>query len=763
MAVTTPVSARVATRVGVQARSRRPKPGTALLVALVAACTYAVFAHGGVGLPEEPRLEIGIAVVSIGAAIGWLFSRTLSLRASTEAWIGVGLLFGFAVWCGVTLLWSVAPDNTWAQVNRGIAYTLVVVLAIAVGCSARLAIERVATGWLIVAVTCALYALGGKLIPGVDVLGVSFDHTRFASRLREPLEYWNALGLVCVLAVPIALRIATDVARTPVVRCAGISALFVLLTCLGMTYSRGGLVALMTAVFVMTLLGGQRLRGLAVLGATIVALIPVLALAFSRPALKGINVPLDERTPDGIILCLVVAGSLLGLLIAAWGMLRLEERAQWSEESTRLVWRGLAAIVGVFALIVVLGIATSKGGPNRFFHDAWHEFTKTSQDKDSDPTRLVSSNSGNRWVWWTEAAGAWTDKPVGGWGAGSFPVTHLMYRRVPLDVLQPHNVPLQFLAETGIVGAVLGMGALGFLLFAALARVRGMAAGRERDLAVALFAGAVAWLIHGVVDFDWDIPGVTIPALVFLGVLAAVPVRREARSPLATVARDGGPVAARAAALAVICLALGLVIVSALLPAWADSKATDALAVTTHAGEPELQNAAAEAEAGARLDPTAVSSLLAAADLAQNRGRLVDARRYLLQAADRQPYDATVWRRLLGLALDTADRPGARAAARRLLELDPIGPGTLALVGRLVLFSVPASGSPTATGTPLSPAYTAAPATVTPTPPTGAPAAGLPQAAVPGAGATTNGTGATTATPPPPPPPPGTAKAAAPH
>ena len=226
MAVTTPASARVATRVGVR-RARRPQPGTALLVALVAACTYAVFAHGGVGLPEEPRLQIGVALVSIGAAIGWLFSRTLSLRASTEAWIGVGLLFGFAVWCGVTLLWSVAPDDTWAQVNRGVAYTLVAVLAIAVGSSAPRAIERVATGWLVVAIACALYALGGKLIPGVEVLGVSFDHTAFASRLREPLQYWNALGLVCVLAVPIALRMTTDVARRPVVRCAAISALFV--------------------------------------------------------------------------------------------------------------------------------------------------------------------------------------------------------------------------------------------------------------------------------------------------------------------------------------------------------------------------------------------------------------------------------------------------------------------------------------------------------------------------------------------------------
>lgn len=729
MAATTSASARVATRAGVR-QARRPGPGTTLLLALVAASTYAVFAHGGVGLPEAPRLQVAIAVVSIGAAIAWLFTRTLSVRACTEAWIGVGLLFAFAVWCGVTLLWSVAPDDTWAQVNRTISYGLVAVLAIAVGTSAPRAVERVAAGWLAVAVLCALYALGGKLVPGVDVLGVSFDHTRFASRLREPLQYWNALGMVCVLAVPIALRLTTDVARKPWVRCAAICALYVLLACLGMTYSRGGLVALVVAAAVVTLLGGQRLRGLAVLGATIVALVPVLALAFSRPALKGINVPLAERTPDGIILCLVMAGSLLGLLIAAWGMLRLEANARWSEESTRLVWRGLASAAGVLALIVVLGIATSKGGPGQFFDDAWHEFTKTSQDRDSDPTRIISTNSGNRWVWWKEAAGAWTDRPVGGWGAGSFPVTHLMYRTVDLDVLQPHSVPLQFLAETGVVGFALGMGALGFLLFAALARVRGMADGRERDVAVALFAAACAWLVHGFVDFDWDIPGVTIPALLFAGVLAARPApRSQERSALS--APDDGAVAPRAAALVVVCLALGLVAVSAILPGLADSKATASLAVTTQAGEPELQRAAAEAEAAARLDPTAVAPLLAAASLAQNRGRLVDARRYLLQAVDRQPYSVTAWRRLMQLALATADRRGANAAARRLLQLDPIGKGTLALVGRLVLFSVPAASSPTATGTPLSPAYQVAP--VTPTPQAGAPAAGIPQTAAPGA------------------------------
>ena len=736
MAVTTPASARVATRVGVrQARSRRPHPGTALVVALVAACTYAVFAHGAAGLPDEPRLQVGIALVCIGTAVGWLFSRTLSLRAPTEAWIGVGLLGGFALWCAISLLWSVAPDATWTGVNRALAYTLVVVLAIAAGSSAPRAIERVATGWLCVAVACALYALGGKFIPGVNVLGVEFDHTSVASRLREPLQYWNALALVCVLAVPIALRATTDVTRRPGVRFAAVAALYVLLACLGMTYSRGGLVAMLAAIAVLTLLGGPRLRGLAVFGTTIVALIPVLALAFSRPALKGIRIPLDERIADGIVLGMVFAGGLLGLMIMAWGLLRLEERARFGEDSTRLVWRGLGATTGLLAFIVAFGIATSDGGPGQFFDEAWNEFTKVSQDKDSDPARIVSSNSGNRWVWWEEAAGAWSDKPLHGWGAEIFPVTHLLYRTVELDVQQPHSVPMQFLAETGIVGTALALGGLGFLLFAALARVRGMADGRERDIAVALLAGGVAWLVHGLVDFDWNIPGIAVPALLFLGVLAARPGRRGAGG--VPVVDPGGGSGPRVAALAVVCLVLGLVMVSALLPLWADSKASSAVAVTTTAKEGELRNATTEAETGARLDPTAIRSLLAAADLAQNRGRLLDARRYLLQAVDRQPYSLIAWRRLLLLARDMADRPGARAAARRLLELDPIGKGTLALAGRLVLFSVPASGSPTATGTPLSPAYAAPTTFPTPTPQAG-PAAGTPQAQA-GAGALTPG------------------------
>ena len=725
MAVTTPASPRVATRVGVRpALIRTPRSGAALLAALVAVCTYAVFAHGAVGLPEEPRLQIGIALVAVGAAVGLLLTRTLSLRAPAEAWIGIGLLAGFAIWCGISLLWSVAPERSWAHVNRTISYVLVLVLAMALASSLPRVLSRVAYGWLAVALVCALYAIAGKIIPDVEILGIGFNHAALASRLRAPLEYWNALGLVMVLASPIALRIATDTTRRDAARLAAAAAFFVLWICLCMTYSRGGILAFFTAIAVVTLLGGQRLRGLAVTGVTIVFSLPVLGLAFNRPALKGINVPLDERVPEGIVLGLVTAGCLIGLLIAAWGMLHLEQRTPWNEERTQLVWRGLGALVAILAVFTVGAILTAPDGPGGWADRAWEKFSQTSKDDVSDPSRLVSSNSGNRWVWWKEAAGAWSDKPLHGWGAGSFAVTHKMYRQVELGVQQPHNMPLQFLAETGIVGTLLVSGALAFLLFCALERLRAMPNGRERDLGAALFAAAAAWVVHGLVDWDWDIPGVTVPALLFLGVLAAA--QWQPRAP-ATVLRDA--TGTRSLALALACVGAGLVIVSAGLPMLADQKASDAQAVSSDAGPGELQDAAADADLAARLDPTAVRPLLAASAIAEGRGRLLDARRFLLDAADRQPYNSTVWFRLLELALKTADRPGAKAAAQRLLELDPIGSGSRALAGRLAIFEVPAAGSPTATGTPLSPRYDASQATAPV--PLGGPAAGTPPAVTP--------------------------------
>ncbi len=95
----------------------------------------------------------------------------------------------------------------------------------------------------------SLYALGGKLFPGLEIPGlIDLNHTERFSRLRAPLDYWNALGMVCVLAVPVAVRAAADLGGRERARIAALLALVPLLTTLSLTYSRGGLLALVAAL-----------------------------------------------------------------------------------------------------------------------------------------------------------------------------------------------------------------------------------------------------------------------------------------------------------------------------------------------------------------------------------------------------------------------------------------------------------------------------------------------------------------------------------
>ena len=108
-------------------------------------------------------------------------------------------------------------------------------VALAAGSSAPRAIERVAGGCLVIATAVALWALAGKVVPGV------VDHATQISRLRDPLEYWNALG-----ARVRARRRRSRSASRPRAACTArwrilaLVALLLLLTCIGLTYSRGG-------------------------------------------------------------------------------------------------------------------------------------------------------------------------------------------------------------------------------------------------------------------------------------------------------------------------------------------------------------------------------------------------------------------------------------------------------------------------------------------------------------------------------------------
>src|SRR5687767_14197727 len=174
------MAAPIKTRV-MRRRTARPTAGVALLVALLVAAGYAAFAEGAVGQPEEAWLQVGVALTAMFAAAAWLGANRLRTGASGMAIAAVVLLAAYAAWAAISLAWTVTPDRTWAEFNRALAYTLVVAIALLAAGGAPRAIERVAIGWLAIAVAVAVYALGGKVLPGV------LDHAEAVARLRAPL------------------------------------------------------------------------------------------------------------------------------------------------------------------------------------------------------------------------------------------------------------------------------------------------------------------------------------------------------------------------------------------------------------------------------------------------------------------------------------------------------------------------------------------------------------------------------------------------
>jgi O-antigen ligase len=142
--------------------------------------------------------------------------------------------------------------------------------------------------------------------------------------------------------------------------------------------------------------------------------------------------------------------------------------------------RGAAALAAAAAILVVAALALSAGS-----------FTDD-----------LARHAGDRpWYWhvaWNEAR----DEPLAGRGAGTFVLGWIEQRPIDVDVRDAHSLYLETLAELGIVGL-----ALLILVLAAPLAGFGPSAG------AAAAGGYVAFLVHAGLDWDWEMPAVTVAGL----------------------------------------------------------------------------------------------------------------------------------------------------------------------------------------------------------------------------------------------------------
>jgi O-antigen ligase len=121
------------------------------------------------------------------------------------------------------------------------------------------------------------------------------------------------------------------------------------------------------------------------------------------------------------------------------------------------------------------------------------------------------------------------ERPVLGWGLGTFPTVYPRFRTfyTNLFVNQAHNDYVQLLAEMGLLGFLVTLWFLLRLFRHALAKLPGETLGASGGMTLACLLGCVGILVHSFVDFNLKIPANA--ALFF--VLATLAASERLRDP----------------------------------------------------------------------------------------------------------------------------------------------------------------------------------------------------------------------------------------
>jgi tetratricopeptide (TPR) repeat protein len=617
----------------------------ALLLLGAGGCLTATAVLFSDGSSNGPLVWLGIAALTVAAAVGaGALAGVARPAPGREAWLALALLAAFVVWCGISVLWSIQPDRSWDYLNRGLVYLALAAVGLALGSY----VPRAPRLWAcVLSVVLALalgWALLGKAVPALGSSG------RIA-RLASPVGYWNALALLFDQALPLALWLAARREHAHWLRGAGVVYVYALVVGLLLTYSRGGVLVGGVVVALWLAFSGPRIEGAAALLLGGGVGVGVAVWAFSRPGLAKDLQPHSVRVHDGAWFALVFCLAAVAVAALAYLASVVEEQRPLSEARRRLVGRAALGVVaaGAAAAVVVLIVRSQ---PQAWWHDFSSQPTNPAQL--NTPGRLANLSSSSRWLWWKEAWQAFEDQPLRGTGAGSFELTHRLLRTNNIVVTEPHNVPLQFLSETGIVGLLL---ALGSVAAAAVGVVRALRRleGPERAVAVALALSASAYLLHSIVDFDWDFVAVSAPFFLTVGVLLGGGTVRAQRQPY----------------LAVVPVAFAIAVALSLLTPWFAKRAADSASNALIDGRPVT--ALNDAKDARSLNPLALQPLFYEAAAAEQLGDYQDARILYVRAIRLQPLNWRPWYELgrFESRLQLYDR--ALSPLERAVELDPYG------------------------------------------------------------------------------------------
>jgi hypothetical protein len=651
---------------GAREALRRPLPQTLLPLlpaAVLVAVVIAWVATGG-GYESQPALDAGyepdpwylgaLALVALLCACLFGMARVLLSRASAVA---IGALFAYTAWSFASVLWAHDQGAAFHGSDRALVYfAAFATFAILPWreASARIAMGATVAGIGSIAIVAAV-KVATVPAPGALYLG---------ARLAWPMGYYNADAVLFMGAATGAIALAAQ-RRTPaVLRVAGIVLAGVCLQLAVLSQSRGWLFTapIVLALILLLIPGRVRLLLFAVLPAAATAAVaPQLLRVYGQATPAGralsptrLNAVLHSQgsyAVKAMLIADVVLAAAASALIVADRRLRLAPAAQRRFDRAA---RAIAAVLVVVAAAVALAVA--HGHVVGRIQDAWKSFAHAPAASEGGRSHFTTLAS-NRPDIWRVALHEFAQSPIGGIGQDNFAAGYIRLRRTYEQPRWTHSIELRLLTHTGLVGALLFAV---FLVAALVAALRGRQ-GSARVTAGILLAFLVVWLVQGSIDWFWEYPALSVPALAFAaaaGALDSVVPRTSSRRSRSRRLLAG---------LALALLAAGALAALA-IPFAAARHAR--LATRVWEGEPALAYEQVRSATG--LLPFDSQLYLLGGSIALNQGEFARARGWLLEAERR---DRENWLAPFALGLTDGEQ-GRRAQAasqlRRAHSLNPL-------------------------------------------------------------------------------------------
>jgi Flp pilus assembly protein TadD len=492
--------------------------GVVLVPALLAVGLFVYWgAHGGGYEPTtwEPSalLVLGLLVAS---AAGLGLGR---LRASRPLLIALVLLTAYVAFSYLSIAWAPSPGDALDGSNRALLFLLLFALFALLpwrNWTALVTLGAFALGIGAIAVV-TLARLGDA-----DQIPALFNGTR----LDAPVGYVNGsaalLLIAALLSIALAARRELPVLLRGLLLALAAAALQLSVLC----ESRGWLFALPIVLVVSLVLlpGSERLRF------ALWALLPFAGSALALPALLDVFTQADAAPTAAASLRALVRTSdhaadvallvCTGVLVAGLALAALDRRTTVPVGVARSANRvgARAALLAVLGTIAV-GFALTDGRPDQKIADYWNR-SNGYQTAVPGSSRFAAVGS-NRPDFWRVALKAFADRPLGGLGQDNWGAYYLRERRSNEQPRWTHSFELRLLAHTGLVGFLLFVGFLVSALTAALAG-RGRAGRSVAAVAAIALLPLVVWLVHGSVDWFWEIPALSGPVLAFLALGGAL-------------------------------------------------------------------------------------------------------------------------------------------------------------------------------------------------------------------------------------------------